>query len=274
MKPLSNESTDALRADHQKHEDGVDGCPDEMPARNTISWRALGQVARLTTLSATADAVAHEINQPLTVIATQAQAFSRRIGLGQATDDEIAKGLDLITEQALRAAQILKRIRAFVASRSRVQNNLQPNELIEQALMLVEAEARSRSTIFEVNLEVGLPVLRGDAGQLQQVLLDLLRNAMEASEALPPASRVVAVRSQAAPGGVQICVTDRGAGVSLAHQPGLFSPFFTTKRDGLGLGLSVSHAIVSKHSGTLRYRSSPAGGACFEMALPSDSLQT
>ena len=226
-------------------------------------------VARLTTLGEMASAIAHEINQPLTVIATQAQAYRRLMNNAQTTPAEIAAGLDTIAEQALRIGQVVKRVRAFVTRRESARERIDLNETITQVLDLAWVDARETHIPLEVDLAAALPLLIGDSVQLQQVVLNLLRNAIDVSQTLDDPLRVIRIATREGEAGVIISVTDRGPGVPLEQQPRLFLPFFTTKADGVGMGLWISHSIVDAHGGTLRYRDNPRGGAIFEVYLPS-----
>ncbi|MGE0334937.1 MAG: PAS domain S-box protein [Gammaproteobacteria bacterium] len=228
-------------------------------------------VARLTTLGEMASAIAHEINQPLTAIATQAQAFRRLVASGQADTAEIVTGLDTIAEQALRIGQVVKRVRAFVTKRESAREPVDVNDAVSQVLDLAQVDARKARIRLDVDLAPALPVLTGDSVQLQQVVLNLLRNAIDASAGLDEAHRVIGIRSHAQDGGVAIRVSDRGPGVPSDHRDRLFLPFFTTKPEGVGMGLSISHSIVNAHGGSLRYADDPAGGAVFEIWLPGAS---
>jgi len=225
-------------------------------------------VARLTTLGEMASAIAHEINQPLTAIATQAQAFRRLVGSGQADTAEIAAGLDTIAEQALRIGQVVKRVRAFVTQRETEREPMDVNDTVYQVLDLAQLDARKARIRLDVALGRALPVLTGDSVQIQQVVLNLLRNAIDASVALDESRRVIGIETRVQDGGVTIRVSDRGPGVPQEHRDRLFLPFFTTKPEGVGMGLSISQSIVNAHGGRLRYVEGPEGGAVFEIWLP------
>lgn len=226
-------------------------------------------VARLTTLGEMASAIAHEINQPLTAIATQAQAYRRLMNSAQTNPGEISAGLDTIAEQALRIGQVVKRVRAFVTKRESAREWMEINDTVRQVLDLARVDARKAQIRLEVDLAPELPPLIGDSVQIQQVVLNLLRNAIDVSQALDDPRREITIASRAQSEGIVIRVIDHGPGVPAAQQAQLFLPFFTTKADGVGMGLSISHSIVTAHGGTLRYADNPAGGSIFEVWLPA-----
>ncbi|MEN9726744.1 MAG: hypothetical protein RL434_1110 [Pseudomonadota bacterium] len=225
-------------------------------------------VARLSTLGEMASAIAHEINQPLTAIANQAQAYRRLLQSGRTTLEEIGGGLGVIAEQALQIGQVVKRVRAFVTKRESNREPVDVNQLLAQVVELADLDARRAQILLELRLTDPLPELQADSVQIQQVLLNLLRNAIDACQSLEPARRRVVVRSLAAGDSLLVTVADRGPGVPADRQDQLFLPFFTTKAEGVGLGLSLSHSIIQAHGGTLRYRDNPEGGAIFEVQLP------
>ena len=225
-------------------------------------------VARLSTLGEMASAIAHEINQPLTAIANQAQAYRRLLQNGAATLEEIGGGLGMIAEQALQIGQVVKRVRAFVTKHESNREPVDVNQLLAQIVGLADLDAKRAQILIDLRLTESLPQVQADSVQIQQVLLNLLRNAIDACQSLEPALRRVVVRSLRAGGSVLITVSDRGAGVPAAQQEKLFLPFFTTKAEGVGLGLSLSHSIIQAHGGTLTYRDNPEGGAIFEVKLP------
>ena len=228
----------------------------------------LAHAARLSVLGEMASAIAHEINQPLTAIATQAQA-QRRLLLAEAVSSvEVAAGLDLIAEQALHIGQIVKRIRAFITKRESQLEVLDLREMLEQILPLAELDAHRRGVAFRLELAVKTVRVCADAVQLQQVILNLLRNAIDATSAGESNPKEVTIRTHEEQDRACLIVADRGYGVPPEHHAKLFMPFFTTKPEGVGLGLSLSHSIMEAHGGTLSYREREGGGAIFEVCMP------
>lgn len=242
----------------------------ELSAQATVRrmQAEITHVARLSTLGEMASAIAHEINQPLTAIANQAQAYRRLLQNGKTTLEEIAGGLGVIAEQALQIGQVVKRVRAFVTKRESNREPADVNSLLTKVIELADLDARRAEVVLEVRLTDSLPELWIDSVQIQQVLLNLLRNAIDACQSFEPARRRVVVRSLLAGEGIVVSVADRGPGVPVDQRDRLFLPFFTTKAEGVGLGLSLSHSIVQAHGGTLVYRDNPEGGAIFEVRIP------
>jgi two-component system sensor kinase FixL len=229
----------------------------------------LTHVARLSTMGELAAGLAHEINQPLAAIATYAQACQRLIASGQAADtEEIRDSLGQISRQALRAGEVLRRLRTFVANREVRREPIGCNQLLEDMLALARPDLRANDVNLTLEIEPNLPKVMADAVQLQQVLINLLRNAIDATAQCSPAQRSITLRATATREGVEISVHDRGPGVEPGALDSLFNPFFTTKAQGTGLGLAISRTIVQAHDGKLAYRPEPGGGACFYFTLP------
>ena len=232
----------------------------------------LAHAARLSTLGEMASAIAHEINQPLTAIVTQAQAYRRLVVNSQATLSEIASGFEVIAEQALGIAQVVKRIRAFVTKRESISEEVDLEQVLLHVMKLSELDARRKDVNLEVRLSGDVPQISADSVQLQQVILNLIRNAIDASSDMPSGRRTVIIRTEMHGDTLSLRVIDRGPGISIQNQEKLFLPFFTTKPDGLGLGLSLSQSIVEAHGGTLTYRENPNGGSIFEICFHTNSV--
>lgn len=221
--------------------------------------------ARLALLGEMASSLAHEINQPLAAIANYASGCERRLAAG--TDPEgVAEAVHRITGQAERAAGIVKRMRAFVRKRVPEPQLLDLNEPVREALGLFQATAARRGVTISSHLAETLPPVRADRVQMEQVVLNLLKNAADAMAEQP--RRVLSVATSAIGTGVAVAVSDSGPGLSEEAQRHLFEPFFTTKADGLGLGLSLSRSIVEAHGGHLSAENRPDQGACFRFTIP------
>lgn len=228
----------------------------------------LAQVGRVTTLGEMASAIAHEINQPLTAISAYAQAARRLIDRGAADEATLRETLEAVAAQAIRAGDVVKRIRAFVSHRDTGRERHALNDIVRAVLGLAEVDARSHRVRIETHLAPGLPEVLVDEVQIQQVCLNLVRNAIDAMLAQPEAERRLVITTAAAAGRVTACFEDNGPGVSPAMQAHLFEPFQTTKDDGMGMGLSISHSIIAAHDGTLTLETDRARGAAFTLALP------
>jgi len=230
----------------------------------------LNHFARLSTMGEMAAGLAHEINQPLTAIATFSQAATRMLSRPEGIErEDLSEALDQITAQALRAGEVIRRLRAFVKNREVRHERVDCRRVVEDSRLLLEADARSNSVQLRLQVADSLPSITADPVQLQQVLINLVRNAIEASADVPGAHREVILSANLdGEGMVEVAVADHGHGLSTEAAERLFHPFFTTKPGGTGLGLVISSSIIRAHNGRLAYRSTPGGGCTFFFTLP------
>jgi two-component system sensor kinase FixL len=236
----------------------------------TQAQERLTHVARLSTMGEMAAGLAHEINQPLAAITTYAQACQRLLDKGEGADiADLRESLAQISRQALRAGEVIRRLRAFVANREVSREPVGCNRLIEDLVGLARPDLRAHDVQLRLEVEPNLPHVMADAVQLQQVLINLFRNAIDSTLQSGAANRVIRLRAVSSADGVQISVHDHGSGVEPGALPNLFNPFFTTKPHGTGLGLAISRTIVNAHGGKLAYRPEADGGACFYFTLPA-----
>ena len=230
----------------------------------------LTHVARLSTMGEMAAGLAHELNQPLAAIATYAQACQYLIDKGDPADAaEIRDALVQIDKQALRAGEVIRRLRTFVSNREVRHERVSCQRLLEdlQALARPDARANDVRLIFQVDPDV--PDVMADAVQLQQVLINLIRNGIDAVHQAGSPRREILVRARAVPDGVELSVRDYGPGLEPLAISNLFNPFFTTKANGTGLGLAISRTIVNAHGGKLAHSPVDETGACFHFTLPA-----
>ena len=230
----------------------------------------LMHVGRLSTLGELATGIAHEINQPLTAIAAYANACQRLLSLGPvATREDLLQTLDKIGQQAQRAGQVIQRLRNLIRRRDSHRELWDLNRLISETLVLAEADARLLGFRIETDLTEGhLPVVV-DPVQIQQVLLNLIRNGMDAMlEAGTGVGEIRVQTCQPDTESAEVRVHDQGTGIPEALRENLFNPFFTTKPQGIGLGLSISRSIVISHGGRLGYVPNPDRGATLCFSLP------
>ncbi|MGE0485930.1 MAG: PAS domain S-box protein [Gammaproteobacteria bacterium] len=229
----------------------------------------LAHVGRVTTLGEMASAIAHEINQPLTAISAYAQAC-RRLLLQPTPDIElVGETLESISGQALRAGDVVRRIRGFVSHRESARSACDLNTVVQSVLEFADFDLRSHQVDVKTVFAGDLPPVMVDPIQIQQVCLNLVRNAIDAMDALPLADRRLLLRTLATADGVVLRCIDSGPGVDAEIRARLFQPFQTTKAEGMGMGLSISASIVAAHGGTLRYADDQQEGACFVMELPA-----
>jgi PAS domain S-box-containing protein len=230
----------------------------------------LAHVARLSTMGEMAAGIAHEINQPLAAISTYAQACKRMLQLPRVSAQDFAEPLEKIGVQAMRAGEVIRRLRSFVKKSDSGVELLQCNQLVRDIVKLAEVDARKFDIPVELNLQERLPAIRVDPVQLQQVILNLIRNALEAMAETPREIAKVTLTTELTTSG-QVCirVSDRGHGLSEETLGRVFHPFFTTKAAGMGMGLSISQSIIQAHGGTLGAYNNPSRGATFVVVLPS-----
>lgn len=234
-----------------------------------LGQERLTHVARLSTMGEMATGLAHEINQPLTAIATYAQAGVRLMDApGGADLVELREVLVQITNQSLRAGEVIRRLRAFVKHKGSKAETLQINDLVEDVRVLAETDARLHDIRILLDLAPDLPTIVADSVQLQQVMLNLVRNAIDALNEKPDAPRRVTIRTYHIEDGIEVEVIDRAHGIADHVAANLFNPFYTTKQNGTGLGLAISRSIITAHKGKLGHRQTPGGGTTFYFTLP------
>jgi len=251
--------------------------PADVPANGESPILAVGalhgrmlQVSRLATIGEMAAGVAHELNQPLTAIANYAQACDRLLGRPGANLDDIRTALREIADQAVRAGDILRRLRSLARSQPMRRERADINAAIEEIRDLVLGDARMHRTCAKLDLAAGLPCVSIDAPQLQHVILNLVRNGLEALTSSATAAPELSLSTGlTADGDVEITICDNGPGLSPQALERLFDPFFSTKAEGTGLGLAISNTVVRAHGGTLGYRPNLPRGACFYIRLPA-----
>jgi two-component system sensor kinase FixL len=230
--------------------------------------KRLMRMTRLATVGEMAAGVAHELNQPLTAIANYAQAGERLLGSTAVAEIDLRSVLQRITTQAVRAGDVMQRLRALVSSPASSRELTDVNPLIEEVGSLIRADAKAHRVSCKLELGEGLPPIEADRVQLQQVLLNLFHNAVESFEDGASDDREVVVQSTVADGQLEISVADNGPGVPAAMMPRLFHPFSTSKNGGTGLGLAVSQTIVRAHQGSLTHTVNRPTGAVFYIRLP------
>lgn len=230
----------------------------------------MARVSHLVTMGEMAAAIAHEINQPLSAISNYAVACERLL---QAPEPELAEVQDAmrqISGQALRAAEIIRRVRQLVRMHEPRRELRDVNKLIEELSALTDSDARQHGVKISLELGDDLPAIEIDGIQIQQVLVNLVHNAVEALAASGVADRRISVRTRRlASGEIEISVVDSGPGVDPAIAGRIFDPFCSTKEQGTGLGLAISKSIIGSHRGRIEYRPNMPRGACFVVTLPT-----
>lgn len=244
---------------------------DEERERTDRTRERMLHVSRLAIMGEMASGIAHELNQPLAAIANFAQAGSRMLAAPAPDLEDVRSALDQITAQALRAGKIIHHLRKLVGTREseRERELTDINDLIEDTQLLTHADARSHNVQVQLQLAPGLPRLMLDRIQIQQVVLNLFRNALDALTAVNSGPRQLSIHSALSPeGDVTVAIADNGSGVAADMLPVLFKPFSTDKPQGSGLGLAMSRSIVEAHRGRLEYQANAPSGAVFLLTLP------
>lgn len=224
--------------------------------------------ARVSMLGELTASIAHEVNQPLAAISTNASAGLRWLDRAEPDVGEVRALTKRIIADAQRAADIISRVRDMAGHRTPQPTPLAINGVVEEAMQFLAHELQGQCVSAKLELAKGLPLVLVDRTQLQQVVVNLAVNAIQAMSQTPNTQRRLTLRTGLVGGVVQVAVEDSGPGIDAAHQPRLFESFFTTKSDGMGMGLPICRSILETYGGTINVRNLEAGGACFSFALP------
>jgi two-component system, LuxR family, sensor kinase FixL len=229
----------------------------------------LAHLSRVAIMGEMAGSLAHELNQPLTGIVNNASAGRRFIAKGRADLQKLDSLLEAIGEDGRRAGGIIGGIRAMVQKRKHVRVAVNLNDVIASVLRFVHSDALERHCALVTEADPALPLVEGDQVQLQQVLLNLIMNAFEAMGETPLAERRVIIRSECTSNGrVRVSVRDFGTGLSVDDPERIFEHFFSTKQNGLGMGLAIVRSIITSHDGELAAVNAEGGGTCAYFSLP------
>ena len=235
----------------------------------------LARAARISSMGEMAASIAHEINQPLTAIIGSGSVGTRWLNKTPPNIDQARGALERIVNDGYRISEVIGTIRAMFKREPANTKLIEINELIRGVFPLVEEELRRNQIMLQSDLMSNLPSMRVDRVQLQQVLLNLMINAVEAMQAAPPRARILKVKSELRDfHEVAIIVEDSGAGIDPKNVDRIFNPFFTTKTNGMGLGLAICRSIIESHDGRLRVAASAHSGAVFEIVLPAAPAAT
>jgi C4-dicarboxylate-specific signal transduction histidine kinase len=234
-----------------------------------VSRHELTQISRQTTMGAMTASIAHEVNQPLAAIVANANAALRWLAKGQPDLTEVHSILKRIVSDGLRAGQVVASIRSMFGKDRGETSLVTVNDLIDEVLTLVNGELASNRISLRKELGEGLPRVMADRVQIQQVLVNLIMNGIEAMSTIADRERVLIVKSEEVQSDhVLITLQDSGTGIDPAHMDRIFDAFFTTKDRGMGMGLSICRSIVESHGGALWASPHNPHGTSFYLKLP------
>jgi two-component system, LuxR family, sensor histidine kinase TtrS len=227
------------------------------------------RVSRMSAIGEMAASLAHELNQPLTGAINYCSVCLRMLSDGNTDSKKLTQGMKNAVEGATLAADIIKRVRLFVQKGEPQHSALDLNRAVCNVALLVKHEASRHKVNIELNLEDNLPAVVGDMIQLEQVVLNFIRNGIDAMDKINPNKRKLSITTRKIEGGkVMLSAADSGEGITTDAMPKIFDAFFTTKSDGMGIGLSISRSIIESHQGMIRARSLSSGGTELVFELP------
>ena len=230
----------------------------------------LAHVTRVTTLGELVASIAHEVNQPLAAIVANGEASLRWLGRQSPQLDEARHALERIISEGIRASEVIKRLRTLSTKSEAQMLPLDINEVINEIIPLVHRQALDHNVSLQFDAGSQLPTVIGDRVQLQQVVINLVMNAIEAMTSITGRPCVALIRTSLNEDGqVVVSVQDSGSGIGPEHANRLFNPFFTTKAHGMGMGLSICRSIIQRHEGRIWMSENAGPGVTMEFALPA-----
>jgi C4-dicarboxylate-specific signal transduction histidine kinase len=228
------------------------------------------RVSRLSTVGEMASGLAHELNQPLTAILTGSGLCLHNAREGVKNVDRLIENLQLIETQAERAGKIIHHLRSLIKKHDAIKTTVNVNDTIREVADFMSSHIRHAEVELDLELPEQTPMVFADTIQIQQVLLNLMRNAIEAMEPVEPQTRRLTIRTSTSPDNkrIEVAIRDSGEGFACDNTEMLFDSFFSTKPNGLGIGLSLCRSIIEAHQGQLWAKPNPEGGSTFSFALP------
>ena len=230
----------------------------------------LAHVMRMTTLGEMTASIAHEVSQPLAAMVANAEACLSWLRCGTPGVDAACRSVEWIIDDGNRASEVIRRVRTLANKTSLEKMPLDVNDVVREAILLMRRELISHQVSLRMNLAAALPMILGDRVQLQQVIINLVMNGVEAMQSVADRPRELVVRSgQDELGRALISVADCGVGIAAENVDKLFNPFFTTKYGGMGMGLSICRSIMEAHGGRLWATATVPHGSMFQFTLPA-----
>ncbi|MDH5392488.1 MAG: ATP-binding protein [Gammaproteobacteria bacterium] len=227
--------------------------------------------SRLSAMGEMASEIAHELNQPLAAISIYSDACRRLLKSDKAEPDKIMQALGDINEQATRAGNVIRRVREFASKKELLIVSTSINDIVQEAMSLIAVELRSHNVKLVLKLADDLPLLSIDRILIEQVMLNLSRNAIEAMDEIAESERLLHISTVGVkPAEIEVCIEDQGPGMTIEQIKNIFEPFHTTKAEGMGMGLTISQSIIKSHHGRLWAIQNDCGGTTFCFTLPLD----
>jgi len=265
-KPVTPETTETLASGADLIAQGIESKRAQEALQMTQA--ELARVSRLTTMGELAASIAHEVNQPLTAVTNNSNACLRLLAADKLTPEILGRALEEIVADGTRASAVVARIRGFIKKEPVEKNRLDMNDVIQEVLALADRELYENRVRLERQLTKALPLVLADRVQMQQVLLNLIMNGIEAMIPVTDQPRALWVESRVDESGdILVAVRDSGHGLGSAADR-VFTPFFTTKANGMGMGLSISRSLIENHGGRLWAMPNSPFGAVFSFTLP------
>ena len=235
------------------------------------SQEQLAHMDRVSILGEMSAGIAHEINQPLTAITTYANAGQRRAAEDNVDINKLKELFHKITESAHRAGKVISRLRKMLKPHGEPTDYIEINSIISEAIALTKTDTRAADFKFIEKLEHGLPKIVGDTVQILQVVLNIIRNAVDSSFDRDKERKIIEIKTESntSENRIQVSVKDWGLGIAPENAEKLFNPFFTTKEAGMGVGLTICHSIIREHGGSLWFSNNQDMGATFYFSLPT-----
>jgi C4-dicarboxylate-specific signal transduction histidine kinase len=232
----------------------------------------LSRVSRMSALGALAASISHEVNQPLAAVVTNADACTIWLDSDPPNLEEVRYAVDSIAREGTRASDVVRRIRAMFTKAAPETSRVDMNELIVEIVAFMQTEVSKNNVALWTELAPDAPLVMADRVQIQQVIVNLVQNGIQAMSDLTDRPRRLVIRSELTPEGeVLIAVRDSGTGIDPKDQKRIFNAFFTTKAQGMGMGLSISHSIIESHGGRLWANNNSDYGATIQFTLPANS---
>jgi two-component system, LuxR family, sensor kinase FixL len=239
---------------------------EEVARRNREQVELLSRVSLLGEMTAS---LAHELNQPLAAIVNNATAAMQYLERGRLNPEQLQDILNDVVADGRRACDVMHNVRRAIKKGSAIRGQINLNDVVRAVAHMVQADAAAQSCKIELHLTQDLPAIEGDPTQIQQVLINLVSNAFDAMRDAPPSRRVVDIATDYnGDGTVGVTVRDYGSGISETTRERLFEQFFTTKDEGLGMGLAIVRSLIEAHGGTVAAENANGGGARFYFRLP------